>query len=71
MNEYSNYFNENGVDVSQRIKDKITELIIGTDVETELGAYEKAKKRCTYYYSIFSDCLKTNRRVHVGFGIPK
>ncbi|CAM1370489.1 hypothetical protein TPENAI_60886 [Tenacibaculum litopenaei] len=71
MNTKANYFTEKGVEVSKRIKNKVTELVLGTDVHTELEAYEIAKKRCTYHYSIFSDCLKTNRRVHVGFGIPK
>ena len=65
------YFTDSGVEVTKRIKEGLTQLILGTDVETEINTYDKAKAKCSYYYPVYSLCPKTSRRVQVGFGIPK
>ncbi|HAO15174.1 MAG TPA: hypothetical protein DDE71_06405 [Tenacibaculum sp.] len=59
------FFNDSGVNVTKRISEGLTQMIFGTDIDTELDTYDLARSRKSYYYPVY------NRQKHIGYGIPK
>lgn len=71
MKKNKNFFTRENIKVSERIKEGRTLFIAGTDVQTEIETYDKALRKGSYYYDVYSDCEKTKKRIQVGFAIPK
>ena len=65
-----NYYNDKDIEVTKHISQKNTFFIEDNSYEAYVEAFEEAEKRNTYVYEVFAD-KKQDRRVHVGYGVPK
>lgn len=64
------YFTQERVDITKKIEQEKTVLFIGTNYETEQEAEKLAKQKRSYVYEVFTD-NEFQRRVQIGFGVPK
>lgn len=64
------YFTENHVNVTKRINDGITHLVLGTDQKHRKEAKQFAEKNKSYIYDVYTRD-KDNKLQKVGFAIPK
>lgn len=67
MKSTERYFNENHVEITTKVNEGFTQVVVGIGYESEKIAYEMATKKRSYVFPVY--CYNEGKFIQYGYGV--